>query len=144
MKANGNPELQLNEIFIVYPFTVISITIGLFCSGKLMRMEVPAKQIIILGFLVFLPSLFICSLVPNFYAFIFLFGFMSNFGFGLFYSILVYVAVKCYPEKQGLVTGLVMFTVGAGSVFFTILSTSIINPDDKKPNIIEYEGSIRY
>jgi len=109
-----------------------------------MRMEVHAKKIILLGFLTFLPSLLLSSLIPDFYSFIFLFGFMTNFGFGLFYSIMVYVAVKCYPEKQGMVTGLVMFTVGAGSVFFTVLSTYLINPQDKSPNIVHYEGSIRY
>ena len=114
--------MQLNEIFVIYPFTVISITFGLYVSGKLMRMGKDPVHIVYLGFAIFLISLGLSSLAPNLYLFTFLFGFLSNFGCGLFYSILIYIAVKCYPKKQGMVTGLVMFTVGLGTIFFTLLS----------------------
>lgn len=84
----------------------------------------------------FLLTFALSSLVTNFYAFVLLFGFMSNFGCGFFYSILVYIAVKCFPSNQGLMTGLVMFTVGAGSILFTLLSKSLINPENKEPGVL--------
>ena len=37
-----------------------------------------------------------------------------------------------------------MFTVGIGTIFFTLLSKILINPDNKLPTIIVKEGEIYY
>lgn len=37
-----------------------------------------------------------------------------------------------------------MFTVGAGTIFFTLLSKTLINPDNLPPTIVEQNESIKY
>jgi len=65
-----------------------------------------------------------------------LYGFLSNFAAGAFYNGPIYISVKCYPKRSGLMTSLVLFSCGIGSAFFNFLSGQLINPKDMQPLIL--------
>jgi hypothetical protein len=51
-----------------------------------------------------------------------------------------------FPEKRGLVTGIIESAYGLGSFIFSLISTALVNPDNAKPLIIVKDGdsSIHY
>ena len=58
---------------------------------------------------------------------------MSGVGCGLSYMIPVQCAWEFYPEKKGLVTGILMSAYGLGSFFYTLISTALVNPRGDSP-----------
>jgi MFS family permease len=120
------------------------ITSGLMIAGQLMRRGHNPVRIIYLGFAIFTLSLYVSSFATNFWAFVFIFGTAVNIGNGIFYGIPVFIAVKSFPSRPGLMAGIVMFTVGLGTIFFTIVSKAMINPLDLDPEIEVKQGTIVY
>jgi OFA family oxalate/formate antiporter-like MFS transporter len=45
-----------------------------------------------------------------------------------------------FPEKKGLVTGIIVGAYGFGSFIFTFLSAFLVNPDDVSPSICVTTG----
>lgn len=41
-----------------------------------------------------------------------------------------------FPERRGMVSGIIIGGFGFASFFFDMISTSIVNPEDKAPSII--------
>jgi hypothetical protein len=97
-----------------------------------------------IGIGVFTFALFLSSYAQNLWQFTLLFGCLVNIGAGLFYNIPVYIAVKCFPAKEGLMTSLVMFSCGIGTIFFTLFTKTLINPDNEKALIKVTEGDMSY
>ena len=45
------------------------------------------------------------------------------------------IAISCYPDKKGLVTGLIVGCFAIGSFIFNLIATAIVNPLNKKPTL---------
>ena len=58
-------------------------------------------------------------------------------GIGLGYFPLLNNAWKYFPEKKGILSGVILCCFGMGSFFWTFIADSLINPDDKK---VEEDG----
>jgi hypothetical protein len=42
-------------------------------------------------------------------------------------------AINCYPDKKGIVTGIIIGCFALGSFIFNFVATAVVNPENKKP-----------
>jgi hypothetical protein len=43
------------------------------------------------------------------------------------------IAISCFPERKGLITGIVAGSFAVGAFVFNFIATAIVNPLNKKP-----------
>lgn len=55
------------------------------------------------------------------------YGIIAGIGTGLSYMPSISCGIKCFPEKKGLVTGIILFGFGLGTAFLSPLITKLIN-----------------
>jgi hypothetical protein len=72
--------------------------------------------------------------MTTFYSFCILYAFFFGFGVGTCYLIPVTCAWQYFPNKKGLVTGIIVGGFGFGSFIFSFISTAIVNPHNLKPD----------
>lgn len=58
-------------------------------------------------------------------------------GIGLVYWTPIICAWEWFPNRKGLISGLVIGAFGFGAFLFGFLSTAIVNPDNKPPGHVE-------
>ena len=44
-------------------------------------------------------------------------------------------AISCYPDKKGMVTGIIIACFAFGSFIFNFVATAVVNPENKKPSL---------
>ena len=103
----------------VFPFIYIGICLG-HCSGVLVarrigHMLTSGIIITIYGLAVYLAS------ISNFYGFVITMGVVSGFCVGNEYLIPVDNAYYYYPERKGLISGLILCGLGFSAVVFNPL-----------------------
>ena len=69
---------------------------------------------------------------------------MSGIGCGLSYMIPVQCGWEFYPEKKGLITGILMSAYGLGSFFYTLISTALVNPKGDSPSVDSGIKDLKY
>ncbi len=110
------------------PYTIASIVfaIGMVFAGLLQDKKGP-KFVALLGGL-FSGLGFIISYFSNsLFLLVAIFGCLGGFGMALGYSGAVSSGVKCFPDKKGLATGLVVGGFGFGAFLWAPLSTFLIH-----------------
>jgi len=75
------------------------------------------------------------TFVTNFWLFLISYGMMSGIGCGLNYMIPVCCGWEYYPEKKGLITGIIFSAYGLGSFFYSLISTALVNPEGISPKV---------
>ncbi|TPP63478.1 Oxalate:formate antiporter [Fasciola gigantica] len=70
----------------------------------------------------------------GFIALVFTYGVLQGFGFGLAYAVIIAVAAMWFPKRRGLIVGLIVGGFGAGSLIFTPIQTTYINPTNVEVN----------
>ena len=87
------------------------------------------------GSLVALSGLYASTYVTYFPLFVLLYGGLYGVGIGMSYMAPLMCGWEHYPERKGLVSGVIIGGFGFGSFIFDIISTMLVNPDDKNPSI---------
>jgi MFS family permease len=67
---------------------------------------------------------------------------MNGIGCGMCYMVPLICAWEFFPEKKGLMTGIITGAYGFGSFIFSLISTKLVNPDKENPTI--NGGNITY
>ena len=63
------------------------------------------------------------------------FGAFTGIGCGLMYFVPLICCWEYYPERKGLITGVILGSYGLGNFFFTQVATLIVNPNNKDAEI---------
>lgn len=79
--------------------------------------------------IVFIGSIFLSSIVKNFYLFMFLFGALQGFGASILYVLPVKICWEYFPNIKGVVSGIIIGFYGLGSFSFNLIGSHFINPD---------------
>lgn len=112
---------------LTFSFLLATLTIGSVLGGKLAA-KFGTQKIIILGGIILSAGFFFASFVTSAAPRLLwlTYGFMGGVGMGFTYSTTIAVAQKWFPEKRGMVTGLIVAALGFGGVVFTPIVTRLI------------------
>ena len=120
----GGNNIQAN---LTFAFLLFSITVGSILGGKLAE-TITTQNVIILGGIILSIGFFLASYVtaamPK--ALWVTYSAMGGLGMGITYSTTISCAQKWFPDKKGLVTGIIVSAMGLGGVIFTPLIEMLI------------------
>ncbi|OON23903.1 Tat pathway signal sequence domain protein, partial [Opisthorchis viverrini] len=68
----------------------------------------------------------------GYWAVVLFYGIFTGIGFGAGYSVIIATASEWFPNRRGLIVGLVLGGFGAGALLFTPVQTGFINPANLK------------
>ncbi len=107
---------------LAYSLLLSTLTVGSVCGG-LLASKIPLKMVVMIGGFILSIGFFLASFTtPEFpYLILLTYGVMGGVGMGFAYSTTIACVQKLYPNKKGLVTGLVVAALGLGGVVFTPL-----------------------
>lgn len=119
-----NNDLSLGFVFSVDMFLVgfqcIGYNIGTYLFNKL---RLPVKLLIFLGCALALAGVYFSSFTKSLLPFFSLYCLLNGIGCGIGYLIPLVCSWEYFPEKKGLVTGIVLGCYGFGSFIFSEIST---------------------
>ena len=103
------------------------LTFGSTIGGMLQDKYGP-KMIVMAGGIILAVGFFLASLSTpgNGWMVWITYGVIGGFGMGMTYSTTIACAQKWFPDKRGLITGLIVAALGFGGVIFTPLAESLI------------------
>ncbi len=112
---------------LAYSLLLATLTVGSVCGG-LLATKIPLKIVVMIGGFILSIGFFLASFTqPDFPYFIWItYGVLGGVGMGFAYSTTIACVQKLYPEKKGLVTGLVVAALGMGGVVFTPIVETMI------------------
>mmetsp|Transcript_35849 Transcript_35849/g.54972 ORF Transcript_35849/g.54972 Transcript_35849/m.54972 type:complete len:164 (+) Transcript_35849:341-832(+) len=85
-------------------------------------------------------SIYVSTLMETWWSFVFWYAFMFPMGIGIVYWVPIMAGWEWFPERKGLVSGLIVAGYGFGAFFFGFISTAIANPEDDQVAVPE-DGS---
>lgn len=105
---------------LTYSILLATLTIGSVIGGKLAA-RFGVRPVVITGGLVLGAGFFLASFVTPQYAYLLwlTYGFMGGLGMGFTYSTTIACAQSWFPDKRGLITGIIVAALGFGGVVFT-------------------------
>jgi len=84
--------------------------------------RINVKFIVALGASIMLGGAYFSSIMKSWWSF-FVFYNCCALGIGIFYWVPVFCAWEWFPERKGLVSGLVIGSIGMGNFVYSLLST---------------------
>lgn len=131
-----DPTLSLDLTGGIFP------VMGLFLNGSmffgLIIAEKVGFRVSMLAYSILLPVLvFISSYMPNFWLFALFYGVLFGIVAGLTYMLPVHIGFSHFPNKRGLVTGVIVAGFGCGVLVSNNIVLAIINPDNVTPTIFD-------
>ncbi len=111
------------------PYSILlAILSGGSIIGGILASKISIKYVVMIGGFIISLGFFLASFTtPEFPESLWLtYGVLGGIGMGFVYSPSIACVQKCFPDKKGLVTGLVVAGLGLGGVIFTPIVESII------------------
>ena len=130
--------INLNSTLIIGPILAVCQGLTVFLGPFLMRYVHP-RMVIIFGSTIAFIGLFSSSFITNLYAFSFLYGAFYGWGLGIWYLVPLICCWEYFPNRKGLVSGIIIGGFGFGAFFFGYISYAIANPNNAQPTL-EVEG----
>lgn len=114
---------------LAYALLLSMLTVGSVAGGKSQQSgKIQPKAIIIIGGLVMGIGFLLAQLTTNSTPWLLWlsYGILGGIGMGMVYTTTIAVCQKWYPDRRGMVTGIIVSALGAGTVIFTQLSEIVI------------------
>ncbi len=112
---------------LTFSLLLSTLTIGSVLGGKL-AMKIPTRRVVIIGGVILSIGFFLASFATQAHPWILWLGYgvMGGIGMGFTYSTTIACSQKWFPEKKGLVTGVIVSALGFGGVVFTPIIEGLI------------------
>lgn len=109
---------------------------SLMMVGGILEGYIGARWTCIIGSVIFsgFITLTVFSINQSFIAVVFTYGLLSSFGLGIAYIAPLAVGMKWFPNRKGLVNGIVVSGFGLGALVFNQVQTAYLNPKNLTPN----------
>jgi len=114
---------------LAYALLLSMLTVGSITGGKSQQSgKIQPKTIIVIGGLVMGVGFLLAQCITNSTPWLLWlsYGIMGGIGMGMVYTTTIAVCQKWYPDRRGMVTGIIVSALGAGTVIFTQLSEIVI------------------
>ncbi|GAB6028338.1 hypothetical protein CHUAL_002511 [Chamberlinius hualienensis] len=104
--------------------------------GGILSGRIGTRLTAIIGCSIMCTGIFVSSITINhsFLLLIFTYGVMYGGGISLPYIALLSCGMRWFPEKRGLISGIIVAGFGMGTLIFNLVQTSYLNPENIKPN----------
>jgi MFS family permease len=123
---SANP--QSASFMLPYAAVVRSLTYPI---GAALQKRIHPKIILTMGISLIALGTFLETQASNFTHFTFYFCVLYNGGIGLCYYTPLICSWEWFPEKRGLVTGIILCCIGFGSFIFSFITTALVNPHNR-------------
>lgn len=112
---------------LTFSLLLFNLSIGSVIGGKLAA-KYSTRMVVILGGLILSAGFFLASFVTSSFPWgLWLsYGVMGGIGMGFTYSTSIACAQKWFPDKRGLITGIIVSALGFGGVVFTPVTEALI------------------
>ena len=112
---------------LAYSLLLALLTVGSVIGGKLTQ-KIAVRYVVMIGGFILAAGFFLSGMVsPSAPWVLWLtYGVMGGIGMGFAYTPTIACAQKWYPDKKGLVTGLIVAALGLGGVVFTPLVEALV------------------
>ena len=101
----------------------------------LLKMPLNPRIIMIVGGVIMISAIIISTYMKTWWGFIVFYSFMFPVGIGLVYWPPIICAWEWFPERKGLISGLVIGAFGFGAFIFGFITTAIANPWNDKAEV---------
>jgi OFA family oxalate/formate antiporter-like MFS transporter len=137
----GIDPTQVKAYFsIIFTLSFLFLPVGMMLAGRLERIS--HRLPIALGAIIYGAGVFTSSYVTDFYVFCITFGFALSFGAGLAYGPIVASAVRWFPDKKGLASGLAVSALGFGPVWIAPLCALLLAKGFLVQQVLQILGAI--
>ena len=112
---------------LTFSLLLFSLTLGSVIGGKLAA-KFSTRSVVIFGGFILFAGFFLASFITKAFPWglWITYGIMGGLGMGFTYSTTIACAQKWFPDKRGLITGIIVSAIGFGGVIFTPLIESLI------------------
>lgn len=132
--------LSIAQTQIIFGTVIGVFTLTMMGVTKLMQ-KIGMRWVILLSGLLYLSGYVVAFLSKgNFYALWAGIGLLGGIGTGMGYLVSLSVPVKCFPEKKGLVTGLIVAGFGAGAIVLSYIADFLLQNGIGVLQIFLYSG----
>lgn len=118
---------------VISTVSMPAIILGSFLTKNRMN---PRLQILI-GGSVGITGCLLSSMVTQYHWFLVLFTVPWGFANGFTYVVPLHLAWAYFPNREGLIAGLIVGSFGLGGFIFGLVSTSLANPDEVDSNVVD-------
>lgn len=139
MRNNGNPNVRSEDA--TWLTAAFLLGQGVFIMiGSIVEQKFNSRVACIIGCTIHCLSTFltIFALKMNFVALVLVYGLGSGIGCGSSYMASIIAAQKWFPNRKGLLTGIIVSGFGLGGLVFTKLETLYVNPNNVEPDSSRY------
>lgn len=136
-KINYDPELQTDITSMCFPIMAVACNLVVPISLKLCE-RLGLRLHCFIFSVVMSACVFVSSYMTSFWYFVLLYGVGFGFGSGMIYLIPLYNCYKFFPNKRGLISGIIMGGYGVASLISSNIVLSIVNPENMKPGVDHY------
>jgi OFA family oxalate/formate antiporter-like MFS transporter len=131
-----NSDINLGFIFIVDTLLIVANTCGYNIGTYLLNGKRLHPKLIVGGGGSFaLIGVFLSSYTKSLAPYLCLYTGMNGLGCGTCYLVPLVCAWEYFPEKKGMMTGIIIGAYGFGSFFFSLISSHLVNPTGANPTI---------
>ncbi len=113
---------------LTFSILLALLSVGGIIGGKLVP-KLTTRGVVFIGGLILSSGFFLSSIVPANMPWLLwiTYGVMGGIGMGFTYTTTIACAQKWFPDKKGLITGLIVAALGFGGVVFTPIIENLIN-----------------
>lgn len=94
----------------------------------LVKNHMNPKLLILFGGSVGIIGCYLSSFVKNYYSFLLLFSVSFGITNGLTYIVPLHIAWMYFPNKEGLLAGIIIGSFGLGGFIYGLVSSYVVNP----------------
>ncbi|OMJ89822.1 hypothetical protein SteCoe_7903 [Stentor coeruleus] len=131
LQSKGH-DITLKDLSIILPLQVLGTTISLLFGSYLTTKYNPWITVI-LGNSIVILSVFSTSFITTYAGYVLVYGILFGIGVGITYTTPLICSWSHFPNHKGRISGIIISGFGFGSSIFNLVSTKMINPDNKKP-----------
>ena len=140
----GDPNATLEMALMIIPLS-FSTQACFNPIGAFLLKKIHIKVILLIGISIMISSVYIASIMVEWSLFVLFYACLFPIGIGLVYWAPIICAWEWFPERKGLISGIIICGFGFGAFIFGFVSTHIVNPDPEhiKPGPAEDDSGTK-
>ncbi|CAI2366979.1 unnamed protein product [Moneuplotes crassus] len=136
-----NESITLDDTSVIFPVQMVASALFTPIAPFAMK-KLPPWLCCILGAVIAIGSCFVSSFTSSLILFTILYGFCFGLGIGPAYMCPIIAGWEYFPNRKGMVNGIIVAGFGFGSFIFSFISVAIVNPGNEAPTLEVTGGKI--